>query len=164
MRILMVCMGNICRSPLAEAILKDKFRKSNIDVIVESAGTIRFHEAEGADARATEIASWHHLSLSDHTARGLTKHDLVEFDKIYVMDAGNYHDVKKIAGQDFNPSQVDFILNEVFTGQNREVPDPYYGGKDGFESVFQLLDKACSQIALNIKANSLANRNYNQPF
>lgn len=148
----MVCMGNICRSPLAEAILKDKFSRNNINAIVESAGTIRYHEGEGADSRAIETANRHHLSLNNHTARGLTRRDLIDFDKIYVMDRGNYSDIKKLAGDNFNPSQVKFILNEIYPGQNNEVPDPYYKGKDGFESVFQLLDKACSQIVLKMKA------------
>lgn len=155
MKILMVCMGNICRSPLAEVILKEKLKNQGLDVVVESAGTIRFHEGEGADQRSIETAHHHQLSLSNHTARGVVLSDFEEFDKIYVMDSTNYRDLKQMAGQKFNPTKVDFLLNEAYPGQNREVPDPYYGGKDGFEKVFQMLDKACTQVVSNLKSSAI---------
>jgi len=155
MRILMVCMGNICRSPLAEAILKDKLKKTGINVSVESAGTIRYHEGEGADPRAKETARRHQISLESHLARGIRPSDFDLFDKIYVMDSTNYYDLKTIAGSRFREDNVDYILNAISPGQNHEVPDPYYGGKDGFEMVFQKLDKACDQIILQIKSESI---------
>lgn len=157
MRILMVCMGNICRSPLAEAILKDKLKLAGIVAEVESAGTIRYHEGEGADQRAKETARHHKISLDSHTARGVRPSDFDRFDKIYVMDSTNYHDLRTLAENRFQREQIDYLMNTVFPGQNREVPDPYYGGKDGFEKVFQMLDKACDQIVLQMRTGTVPN-------
>lgn len=151
MKILMICMGNICRSPMAEVILKQKLAMLDIDAVVESAGIISFHEGEGADKRAEETVRKHNLTLESHSARGIKLTDLQTFDKIYVMDSNNYQSLQMLAGNNFDNSKVDYLLNEVYPGQNREVPDPYYGGKDGFEKVFQMIYGACEAIARRLK-------------
>lgn len=151
MKILMVCMGNICRSPLAEAILKQKIADNHIRAEVGSAGTIRFHEGEGADSRAVLTAKKHNLSLADHRAKGIRPSDLDYYDKIFVMDKENHKTLLTIAkGRNLN-HKIDFLMNQVHKGKNLEVPDPYYGGANGFEEVYKMLEEACEAIIIQLK-------------
>lgn len=147
MKILFVCLGNICRSPLAEGILKDKIRKAGLDAEVDSAGFESFHVGDAADPRSADIAGKNGISLDGHVARKFTTRDFDHYDRIYVMDRYNYQDVMSVARNETDSSKVDFILNLSHPGENREVPDPYYGGKDGFEKVFRMLDSACNILA-----------------
>lgn len=150
MKILFVCLGNICRSPLAEGIMKDKVRKAGLDVDVDSAGFENFHVGDPADPRSSEIARKNGISLDGHVARKFTTRDFDHYDRIYVMDRFNYQDVMSLARNNEDEAKVDFILNLSHPGENREVPDPYYGGKDGFEKVFRMLDSACDILAKEI--------------
>lgn len=150
MKILFVCLGNICRSPLAEGILKDKLMKNNLPVEVDSAGFEDFHVGDGADRRSIEIARSNNIDITDHVARCFSVEDFDFFDRIYVMDSVNYSDVISMARNKEDLKKVDFVMNTVEPGRNRSVPDPYYGGHDGFRKIFQMLDLACDAIIEDI--------------
>lgn len=151
MKILMVCLGNICRSPMAEGIMQAKIDKYNLDAKVDSAGFEPFHTGDAPDFRATRTMKRYGIDISHQRARLFRKSDFDEFDRIYVMDTGNYNDVKSVANNHDQLMKVDYILNAIETGSNNPVPDPYYGRDDGFEKTFQLLDSATEMIALELK-------------
>ncbi|MEZ7838535.1 MAG: low molecular weight protein-tyrosine-phosphatase [Flavobacteriales bacterium] len=142
--ILMVCLGNICRSPLAEGILAAKCE--HLPVVVDSAGTSAHHIGEGPDHRSVHIATINGIDIGDQRARKLMKSDLEDFDLIFAMDSANYNNILKLASTDEDREKVKLILNESSPGQNKAVPDPYYGGDQGFENVFNLLDEACELV------------------
>lgn len=148
MRILMVCLGNICRSPLAEGILKHKLKAKNIEAFVDSAGTGGYHIDALPDERSIAIAKKYDIDITDQRARKLRSIDFTDFDLIFAMDTYNYQDLKKMT-KDGEEVKVKMILNESHPGKNMSVPDPYYGGKDGFENVYQMLDLACDKILEN---------------
>ena len=143
-KILMVCLGNICRSPLAEGILKSKL--SNF-FVVDSAGTANYHVGNSPDKRSIAVARKYGLDISNLKGRQFNISDFDTFDLIYVMDESNFKNVVKLARNDGNISKVKMILNEVYPNQNYDVPDPYYGGDSGFENVYKMLDEACDKIA-----------------
>lgn len=144
-KILMVCLGNICRSPLAEGILKSKLSSDNF--YVDSAGTANYHTGELPDIRSIQIAQKYHIDISDQRGRQFKVNDFDVFDHIYVMDRSNYHNVISLARNNNDKRKVKLILKELYPEDNMDVPDPYYGGQDGFQNVFNLLDKACEIIA-----------------
>lgn len=143
----MVCLGNICRSPLAEGILASKVGD---DVFVDSAGTSDWHVGKAPDPRSIEVAAHHDLDISHLRGRQFTVEDFDNFDLIYVMDASNYQNVVRLARTQEDEDKVIMILNEVNQGRNEQVPDPYYGGDDGFEKVYQMLDEATDRILMKI--------------
>lgn len=143
MKVLMVCLGNICRSPLAEGILKSKVSKN---IKVDSAGTAAWHSGNLPDKRSIAVAKIHGIDLTDQRARQFLVEDFDRFDYIYVMEKSNYVNVCKLAPNIEAIDKVELILNESHPGKDLEVPDPYYGGDDGFENVFQMLDEACNRI------------------
>ncbi|MGD1947678.1 MAG: low molecular weight protein-tyrosine-phosphatase [Croceivirga sp.] len=145
-KILMVCLGNICRSPLAEGILKSKV--DNAKVYVDSAGTAGYHIGSLPDPRSIKVAEKHGIDLTNQRCRKFTHSDFSNFDTIYVMDKNNYYDVMAHARSNEEKAKVKLLLNEVDTHIS-EVPDPYYGGAEGFEYVFTLLDSACEEIVKN---------------
>lgn len=148
-KILMVCLGNICRSPLAEGILQSKLSKK--DFLVDSAGTGGWHSGEQPDKRSVKIAKKYGIDISAQRARQLSVKDFDEFDYIYVMDSSNYKNVTALAPNQDAKSKVKMIMNELFENENVDVPDPYYGGEDGFENVYRMLDEACAKIANKLK-------------
>ncbi|RVT77634.1 low molecular weight phosphotyrosine protein phosphatase [Flavobacterium sufflavum] len=150
-KILMVCLGNICRSPLAEGILASKLPKDKF--IVDSAGTGAWHSGNQPDARSIAVAKKHQLDISTQRARLFKVEDFETFDYIYVMDKSNFRDVIRLAKNDEQKEKVEIILNELYPDENVDVPDPYYGIDNGFEMVFQMLDEACEIIASKLKAN-----------
>ncbi|MFT4202317.1 MAG: low molecular weight protein-tyrosine-phosphatase [Chitinophagaceae bacterium] len=151
MKILMVCLGNICRSPLAEGILRDKLERAGLDVEVDSAGTGGWHVGEAPHKLSQKIAQLHNININYLRGRKFTAADMVEFDKIYVMDSDNYNDVKYIAGNNWDEAKVDLILNATAPGMNQSVPDPWFDNThDAFENVFQMLDKACDKIVADL--------------
>jgi protein-tyrosine phosphatase len=156
MKILMVCLGNICRSPLAEGIMKEKLKRYNVNAIVDSAGTAAYHAGERPDPRSIDVAIKNGIDISYQRARKVGPEDFDQFDRIYAMDESNYQDLLSLANQNGNKGKVNMILNTIYPDQNVSVPDPYYGGKDGFDKVFDMLDKACDEIALEL-ANRSAN-------
>lgn len=147
-KILMVCLGNICRSPLAEGILKSKLITK--DIQIDSAGTGSYHVGELPDSRSIAVAKTNGINITDQRARKFVVEDFDNFDIIYVMDAYNYENVMKLARNDADKAKVDFILNAVFPNENLDVPDPYSGGDYGFKNVFKMLDEACEIIAKKI--------------
>lgn len=154
MNILMVCMGNICRSPLAEGIMKEKARKYNLDIQVDSAGTGAYHVNEPPDPRSVEIALDHGLDITHQRARKFITKDFDTFDQIFVMDHENYAGILSLTNNPEHTRKVDLIMNKAYSGKNMVVPDPYYGGDDGFKNVFMMLDEACEVIAQEISENT----------
>jgi protein-tyrosine phosphatase len=152
-KILMVCLGNICRSPLAEGILRVKAEKAGIDIQIDSAGTSNYHIGENPDKRTVLNASKHAVDVSKLKARQFSTSDFDDFDHIFVMDSSNYGDVLSLARNEADRKKVELILNRVYPGSDMSVPDPYFGGEQGFENVFILLDKACDVIVNSLKNN-----------
>jgi len=146
-KILMVCLGNICRSPLAEGILRSKLSNN---FIVDSAGTGGWHAGELPDKRSIEIAKKKGLDITNQRARKFTIKDFLEFDLIYAMDTSNLKDILQLAPNENAKRKVHLILNEIYPNENKDVPDPYYGLNDGFEKVYNMLDEACNIIAKKI--------------
>ena len=146
MKILMVCLGNICRSPLAEGILQHKVDEAGLNWTVDSAGTAGYHIGEAPHPLSQKVAKMNGIDISKQSGRKFTKEDILFYDKIYVMDNSNYIDVKRICGNNWDVDKVDLLLNEIYPGQDRDVPDPWYGGEDGFHVVFEMLDRACEKI------------------
>lgn len=141
----MVCLGNICRSPLAEGILKSKVDPNK--VYIDSAGTSNYHVGHSPDERSVAVAQQNKLDITSQKGRQFKASDFDEFDHIYVMDMSNYHDVVSLARNEEDKKKVKLILNEIFPGENVEVPDPYHGGNEGFNNVYKMLNEACEVIA-----------------
>lgn len=144
-KILMVCLGNICRSPLAEGLLKAKVDPDK--VLVDSAGTGGWHVGDSPDSRSIAVAREHGLDISHQRGRQFSPYDYETFDYIFVMDNSNYRDVIAMANSEEEKAKVHLILNEIFPGENVDVPDPYYGGDQGFKKVYDMLNEACESIA-----------------
>lgn len=144
MKLLMVCLGNICRSPLAEGIMKTKLPEY---FVVDSVGTISLHEGEHPDKRAIKTAANHGIDISKQVSRPITKADFESFDHIYCMDIDVYEDVISKANNEEQRNKISLFLEASGDHKNAEVPDPYWGDMKDFEDVFQLLDKGCDKIA-----------------
>ena len=144
-KILMVCLGNICRSPLAEGILASKLSKKKFTV--DSAGTGSWHIGHSPDERSIATAKRNGINISNQKGRQFSTTDFDTFDYIYVMDKSNYENVIELAKTKEQEKKVDLILNELFPNENVDVPDPYYGSPDGFDPVYKMLDEACEIIA-----------------
>jgi len=145
MNVLFVDLENVCRSPLAEAILKKKFKENNIQGEVDSAGFESFTINEPPDNRAVNVALKHGYA-PEGIARIFRKEDFDLFDKIYVMDTQNYNDVMALAKTDEHKAKVDYLLNVIDEGKNETVPNPYHSGNLDCEHVFGLLDRATDKI------------------
>lgn len=146
MRVLMVCLGNICRSPLGEGILQHHAWKAGLQWTVESAGTGNWHIGEHPHPLSTKVAKLNGIDISKQRARQFVKEDFERFDIIYVMDSGNYNEVKRISGNFFDETKIDLLLNESYPGQNRNVPDPWFGEEDGYHKVFVMIQNACEKV------------------
>ena len=144
-KILMVCLGNICRSPLAEGLLASKLPKNKF--IVDSAGTGNYHIGKQPDQRSVLTAQKNGLDITYQKARQFTPRDFEDFDYIYVMDSSNYDDVIELAKNEVQKEKVQLILNELFPGDNVDVPDPYYGLQNGFDLVYEMLDETCDILS-----------------
>ncbi|HLY69942.1 MAG TPA: low molecular weight protein-tyrosine-phosphatase [Puia sp.] len=146
MKILMVCLGNICRSPLAEGILQNKIARAGLDWTIDSAGTNGYHIGEPPHPLSQKVARAHHIDISKLKARKFVPEDIDRFDKIYAMAEEVMDDVRRIAKNKFDTKKVDLIMNEVFPGQNIDVPDPWSGPESGYHHVYKMLDEACDKI------------------
>jgi protein-tyrosine phosphatase len=144
-KILMVCLGNICRSPLAEGILTSKL--SSQDFLVDSAGTGHWHVGNPPDKRSIATAKNKGIDISQQRGKLFKPSFFKEFDYIYVMDISNYADVIEMAPDEEAKNKVSLILDEIFPGEKVDVPDPYNGSINNFEQVFEMLDEACEVIA-----------------
>jgi protein-tyrosine phosphatase len=146
MKILMVCLGNICRSPLAEGILDDKVKKAGLTWIIDSAGTANYHVGDPPHKLSQKVAKLNNIDISKQACKQFKKEDMLAFDKIYAMDKDVYNDIKRISGDLFDPAKTDLLLNEIFPGEDLEVPDPWYGTERDYHEVYAMIDKACDAI------------------
>jgi protein-tyrosine phosphatase len=147
MKILMVCLGNICRSPLAEGILESKARKLGLPWEVDSAGTNNnYHIGEAPHPLSQKVARLNSLDISNQCARAFVAADFDRFDKIYAMSSDILAGMKMIARKKFDPEKTDLLLNELYPGENMDVPDPWSGEETGYHEVYQMIDKACEKI------------------
>ena len=146
-KVLMVCLGNICRSPLAEGILKSKLEEATFHV--DSAGTASYHIGKKPDNRSISIAKRYGIDISQQRCRQFTYKDFSDFDLIFAMDRSNYENIIALANNKNEIAKVNLLLHKS-DSINKEVPDPYYGGDDGFEEVFHLIDSAYNIIAKDL--------------
>ena len=144
-KIVMVCLGNICRSPLAEGILASKLPKDKFTV--DSAGTGSWHIGQSPDERSVAVAKKNGLDISNQKGRQFSSADFDTFDYIFVMDNSNYDNVIALAETKKQKEKVTLIMNELHPTQNKEVPDPYFGMHNGFDIVYNMLDEVCDSIA-----------------
>ena len=149
----MVCLGNICRSPLAEGILKDKLEKAGLNWEVDSAGTNRYHTGDAPHRLSQKVAKLHGIDISKIKARTIVPEDFDRFDKIYAMAQDVIFDMRAVVGKKFNGNKVELLMNEVFPGENIDVADPYYGGEEGFHEVYKMMDEACEAIVKKYSIN-----------
>mgnify|MGYP000149048761 FL=1 len=149
-KIVMVCLGNICRSPLAEGILASKLPQDKF--IVDSAGTGSWHIGQSPDERSIAVAKKNGLDISNQRGRQFSSADFDTFDYIYVMDNSNYENVIALAKTNEQKAKVKLIMNELTPEQNKDVPDPYFGMHNGFDIVYAMLDEVCDVIAQKLIA------------
>ena len=146
MKILMVCLGNICRSPLAEGILQHKARQAGLDWTVDSAGTNGYHVGEAPHHLSQKVARLNGIDICDQRARRFVKEDFDRYDIIYAMANDVLDDMRRIARDRYDERKARLFLEELYPGEHRGVPDPWYGTEPGYHEVYQLIDKACDQI------------------
>ena len=155
MKILMVCLGNICRSPMAEGVLQKKLEENNIDAQVDSCGFEAYHLGEHPHSMAIKTANNHGINISEQRQRLFKEEDFDDFDRIYVMDNGNYRDVKRKARSEEDMQKVDYLRNVVHPNSNKHVPDPWGGTMEDYEYAFQLIDEACEGIIKRIQYKTI---------
>ena len=151
----MVCLGNICRSPLAEGILQHKANKAGLNWEVESAGTNHYHIGEPPHKLSQKVAKLNGIDICNQRARIFVAEDFKRYDKIYALADDVLDDIKDIAGELYNPPKVDLLMNELYPGEDRSVPDPWYGTEPGYHEVYKLLDAVCNRI---IEKATVANK------
>jgi len=146
MRILMVCLGNICRSPLAEGILQDRVDKAGLKWTVESAGTNGYHDGEPPHPMSQKVAKMNGIDISGQRSRRFVKEDFNRYDLIFAMAPDVMEEMKWIAGRQYDASKVDLLLNIVKPGRNLAVRDPWSGPERGYHEAFRTIDEACSKL------------------
>jgi protein-tyrosine phosphatase len=146
MKILMVCLGNICRSPLAEGILQDKAFRAGLNWSVESAGTNGYHNGEAPHPLSQKVAKLNGIDICKQRSRKLKAEDFEVYDKIYAMANDVVNDMKRIGGKKYNAAKVDLLMNEIHSHQDRDVPDPWYGTEPGYHEVYKMIEEACEAI------------------
>jgi protein-tyrosine phosphatase len=146
MKILMVCLGNICRSPMAEGILEHKAKKAGLNWVIESAGTNGYHIGEPPHRLSQKVARLNGIDICHQRARQFVPDDFERYDKIYALADDVLDEMRWIAGRKYNPSKVDLLLNELHPGKNLSVPDPWYGTESGYHEVFKIIDEVCEKI------------------
>lgn len=142
----MVCLGNICRSPLAEGILQDKAFKAGLNWSVESAGTNHYHTGEAPHPLSQKVAKLNGIDICQQRARRFVADDFEVYDKIYALAGDVMSDIRRIAKNSFNPAKVDLLMNELYPGRDMDVPDPYYGAEPGYHEVYKMIDNVCTAI------------------
>ncbi len=146
MKILMVCLGNICRSPLAEGVLHHKAQQEGLSWTIDSAGTNGYHVGEQPHRLSQKVALLNGIDISHQRARRFTAADFREYDKIYAMAEDVIEEMQRIARKDFDATKVDLLMNELHPGKNMDVPDPWYGAEPGYHEVFAMINQACDKI------------------
>ena len=151
MTILMVCLGNICRSPLAEGILQQKIKAAGLNWVVDSAGTNGYHVNEAPHRLSQKVAKKRGIDISKQICRRFVVEDFERFDKIYVMAADVTDEMKELTGSKFDDSKIDLLLNELYPGENKDIPDPWYGPEAGYNEVFDMIEEACEVVIKKYK-------------
>ena len=146
MKILMVCLGNICRSPLAEGILQEKALKAGLDWQVDSAGTNGYHTGEPPHDLSIKVAKLNGVDICKQRSRRFIATDFEEYDLLYAMADDVLQDMRRIAKHNFDPKKVSLFLEESFPGEERDVPDPWSGPEIYYHEVFEIIDSNCKNI------------------
>lgn len=146
MKILMVCLGNICRSPLAEGILQHKCRQAGLDWTVHSAGTNGYHTGEAPHPLSQKVALLNGIDIGHQRARRFSAADFGRYDKLYAMAGDVLTAMKHMAKNQYEPGKADLLMNVLYPGSNIDVPDPWYGPEPGYHEVFKMIDEACGKI------------------
>ncbi|WP_276480107.1 low molecular weight protein-tyrosine-phosphatase [Paraflavitalea pollutisoli] len=154
MKILMVCLGNICRSPLAEGILQHKAQQAGLDWTVDSAGTNGYHVGEAPHRLSQKVALLNGVDISQQRARRFSGADFAQYDKIYAMAVDVVDEMKGLAKQHFQAGKVDLLMNELHPGRDLDVPDPWYGTEPGYHEVYKMIDEACDRIIAQYTSNN----------
>jgi protein-tyrosine phosphatase len=160
MKILMVCLGNICRSPLAEGILQHKALLMGLNWEVNSAGTGNYHIGEPPHLLSQKVAQSHGIDISQHKARQFTAEDMLDYQLIYVMDMDNYKAVEHMSKKLFNPAKTKLIMDELFPNSHTEVPDPWFGTEKDFIQVYQMLDAVTDSIIQKYGSPTILNNTH----
>lgn len=142
----MVCLGNICRSPMAEGVMRHLADKKGLQIQVDSAGTSNYHIGETPDSRAIQAMKQYGINISNLKARQFTVDDFDRFDVIYVMDEQNLKDAKKLAVHPEHHEKLQLLMDTLYPGKSVNVPDPRFGGNEGFHEVYQMLETAMAKI------------------
>ena len=153
MKILMVCLGNICRSPLAEGILQHKVNEAGLSWKVESAGTNSYHIGEPPHHLSQKVAQLNGLNICDQRARRFKPSDLEEYDLLYAMSKDVIDDMKTMAGNNWQQEKVKLLMDELHPGQQKDVPDPWYGPEPGYHEVYKMIEAACEKILKKAQIN-----------
>jgi len=149
MKILMVCLGNICRSPLAQGILQAKAFSAGLTWRIESAGTNSYHIGEPPHLLSQKVARMNGIDISRQRARKFIAEDFEVYDKIYALAEDVMDDMRRIAKNKFNESKAELLMNELYPGKKRNVPDPFYGPEPGYHEAYKLISEACDAIIKN---------------
>ena len=153
MNILMVCLGNICRSPLAEGILQHKVNEAGLSWKVESAGTNSYHIGEPPHHLSQKVAQLNGINICDQRARRFKPSDLEEYDLLYAMSKDVIADMKTMAGNNWQQEKVKLLMDELHPGQQKDVPDPWYGPEPGYHEVYKMIEAACDKILKKAQIN-----------
>jgi protein-tyrosine phosphatase len=144
--VLMVCLGNICRSPMAEGILRNKLKEANLKVFVDSAGTSPLHKGEAPDRRAIKCLGTYGIDISELRARPFSSKDFADFDRIFAMDSDNYQNILRMAVDEDQSKKVSLFMESSMPGESVSVRDPWYGDEKGFHEVYKMIDSNCDSI------------------
>lgn len=151
MRILFVCLGNICRSPIAEGVMRSYVEQYHLNWEIASAGTESSHIGSAPHRHSQKVCLQHGVDISGQRARKFTKELYDRFDKVYAMSDDVYDKVLEIIGADADSSKLQLFLNELMPGSNASVPDPWYGDEAGYKPVYEMIDKTCREILKRYK-------------
>jgi protein-tyrosine phosphatase len=146
MRILVVCLGNICRSPIAEGLLKHMAQQNNLDWVIDSAGTESFHIGEAPHPNSQKVCLENGIDISTQRAQKFYHSEIEKYDKIFAMSTDVYEEIKEICGKKFDDQKIELFLNELYPNENRSVKDPWYGALDGYYQVFDEIKKGSEAI------------------
>lgn len=149
-RIIMVCLGNICRSPMAQGVMEETLSQHGIEAFVDSAGTAAYHSGEAPDLRGQSEMRRNGIDISNQRARQFNVADFDSFDYIFAMDKSNYQNIIELAQSHDDKQKVSMIMHEVDSSTDIDVPDPYYGGDAGFNKVYHMLVEASEAFARRI--------------
>jgi protein-tyrosine phosphatase len=155
MKILMVCLGNICRSPLAEGILEWKAKQAGLQWTIDSAGTNGYHVGEAPHPLSQKVAKLNGIDICQQRARRFTADDFQTYDKIYALAGDVLDDMRRIGKNRFDSSKADLLMNELYPGKNMDVPDPWYGPEPGYHDVYKMIDEVCEAIIHRYAATTI---------